>query len=139
MQVKNLSQEMSVLDETIGSLNREKGALQEAHQQVLNDLQAQEDKVNMLIKAKVRLEQQVDSVSGIVDSSLENQPSLVRNQFSSSSTFCPQVESSLEQEKKQRADMERSKRKLEADLKLSLDSVKDLEGQREALEERLKK
>lgn len=63
MQVKNLSQEMSVLDETIGSLNREKSALQEAHQQVLNDLQAQEDKVNMLIKAKVRLEQQVDSVS----------------------------------------------------------------------------
>lgn len=54
---------MSVLDETIGSLNREKSALQEAHQQVLNDLQAQEDKVNMLIKAKVRLEQQVDSVS----------------------------------------------------------------------------
>lgn len=63
VQVKNLSQEMSALDETIGSLNREKNALQEAHQQVLNDLQAQEDKVNMLIKAKVRLEQQVDSVS----------------------------------------------------------------------------
>lgn len=63
MQVKNLSQEMSALDETIGSLNREKSALQEAHQQVLNDLRAQEDKVNMLIKAKVRLEQQVDSVS----------------------------------------------------------------------------
>lgn len=62
--MKNLSQEMSVLDETIGSLNREKNALQEAHQQVLNDLQAQEDKVNMLIKTKVRLEQQVDCVSG---------------------------------------------------------------------------
>lgn len=61
--MKNLSQEMGVLDETIGSLNREKAALQEAHQQVLNDLQAQEDKVNMLLKAKVRLEQQVDSVS----------------------------------------------------------------------------
>lgn len=62
MQVKNLSQEMSVLDESIASLSREKAALLEAHQQALNDLQAQEDKVNMLAKAKARLEQQVDSV-----------------------------------------------------------------------------
>lgn len=62
MQVKNLSQEMSVLDESIASLSREKAALVEAHQQALNDLQAQEDKVNMLTKTKARLEQQVDSV-----------------------------------------------------------------------------
>lgn len=62
VQVKNLSHEMCVLDETVASLNREKAALQEAHQQVLNDLQAQEDKVNMLVKAKARLEQQVDNV-----------------------------------------------------------------------------
>ncbi len=62
VQVKNLSQEMCVLDESIASLSREKAALQEAHQQVLNDLQAQEDKVNMLAKAKARLEQQVDNV-----------------------------------------------------------------------------
>lgn len=62
IQVKNLSQEMCILDETVASLNREKAALQEAHQQVLNDLQAQEDKVNMLAKAKARLEQQVDNV-----------------------------------------------------------------------------
>lgn len=60
--MKNLSQEMSVLDESIASLSREKAALVEAHQQALNDLQAQEDKVNMLTKTKARLEQQVDSV-----------------------------------------------------------------------------
>lgn len=75
MQVKNLSQEMSVLDESIASLSREKAALLEAHQQALNDLQAQEDKVNMLAKAKARLEQQVDSVRrdipGLSDSSLQ--------------------------------------------------------------------
>lgn len=53
---------MSALDETIASLNREKVALQEAHQQVLNDLQSQEDKVNILVKAKLRLEQQIDNV-----------------------------------------------------------------------------
>lgn len=60
--MKNLSQEMTVLDEIIASLNREKVALQDAHKQVLNDLQAQEDKANMLVKAKVRLEQQIDNV-----------------------------------------------------------------------------
>lgn len=58
-----MSHEMATLDESIASLTREKGALQEAHQQALNDLQAHEDKVNMLAKAKTRLEQQVDSVS----------------------------------------------------------------------------
>lgn len=57
-----MSHEMCVLDESIVSLSREKAALQEAHQQALNDLQAQEDKVNMLAKAKARLEQQVDNV-----------------------------------------------------------------------------
>lgn len=60
--MKNLSQEMAGLDETIASLNREKVALQDAHKQVLNDLQAQEDKASMLVKAKVRLEQQMDNV-----------------------------------------------------------------------------
>lgn len=64
--MKNLSQEMTALDETIAALNREKVALQEAHKQVLNDLQAQEDKANMLVKAKVRLEQQIDNVRGCV-------------------------------------------------------------------------
>lgn len=50
-----------------------------------------------------------------------------------------QVEGSLEQEKKLRIDLERTKRKLEGDLKLSVDSVRDLENQRQELEERLKK
>lgn len=62
---------MCVLDESITSLNREKAALQEAHQQVLSDLQAQEDKVNMLAKAKARLEQQVDNVR-MLDISLKS-------------------------------------------------------------------
>lgn len=62
LQVKNLTNEMVVLDESVASLSREKAALLEAHQQVLIDLQAQEDKVNMLAKVKARLEQQVDNV-----------------------------------------------------------------------------
>lgn len=53
---------MSSLDDTIARLSKEKLALQESHQQTLEDLQAEEDKVNSLIKAKIKLEQQVDDV-----------------------------------------------------------------------------
>ena len=38
-------------------------AVLEAHQQTLDDLQSEEDKVNPLTKAKAKLEQQVDDVS----------------------------------------------------------------------------
>lgn len=61
--MKNLIEEMAALDETILKLTKEKKALQEAHQQTLDDLQAEEDKVNSLTKAKIKLEQQVDDVS----------------------------------------------------------------------------
>lgn len=54
---------MAALDEIIAKLTKEKKALQEAHQQTLDDLQSEEDKVNTLTKAKTKLEQQVDDVS----------------------------------------------------------------------------
>lgn len=62
-QVKNLTEEMASQDESIAKLTKEKKALQEAHQQTLDDLQAEEDKVNTLTKSKTKLEQQVDDVS----------------------------------------------------------------------------
>uniref|UniRef100_A0A8C3RC87 Myosin motor domain-containing protein n=1 Tax=Cyanoderma ruficeps TaxID=181631 RepID=A0A8C3RC87_9PASS len=98
---------MAGLDEIIAKLTKEKKALQEAHQQALDDLQAEEDKVNTLTKAKAKLEQQVDD-----------------------------LESSLEQEKKVRMDLERAKRKLEGDLKLSQESVMDLENDKQQLDEK---
>lgn len=62
-QVKNLTEEMAALDESVVRLTKEKKALQEAHQQALGDLQAEEDRVSALAKAKIRLEQQVEDVS----------------------------------------------------------------------------
>uniref|UniRef100_A0A8C4TSQ1 Myosin heavy chain, fast skeletal muscle n=1 Tax=Erpetoichthys calabaricus TaxID=27687 RepID=A0A8C4TSQ1_ERPCA len=108
--VKNLTEEMATQDENIAKLSKEKKALQEAHQQTLDDLQAEEDKVNTLTKAKTKLEQQVDDLEG-----------------------------SLEQEKKLRMDLERAKRKLEGDLKLSQESVMDLENDKQQADEKLKK
>lgn len=52
LKVKNLTEEMAGLDENIAKLTKEKKALQEAHQQTLDDLQAEEDKVNTLTKSK---------------------------------------------------------------------------------------
>lgn len=57
---------MASLEEIIAKLTKEKKALQEAHQQTLDDLQSEEDKVNSLSKAKVKLEQQVDDVGTLL-------------------------------------------------------------------------
>ncbi|MEQ2205991.1 hypothetical protein XENOCAPTIV_020369, partial [Xenoophorus captivus] len=108
--VKNLTEEMATQDEAIAKLTKEKKALQEAHQQTLDDLQAEEDKVNTLTKAKTKLEQQVDDLEG-----------------------------SLEQEKKLRMDLERAKRKLEGDLKLAQESIMDLENDKQQSDEKIKK
>lgn len=53
---------MTALEENISKLTKEKKSLQEAHQQTLDDLQVEEDKVNGLIKINVKLEQQTDDV-----------------------------------------------------------------------------
>ncbi|XP_009880978.1 PREDICTED: myosin-6, partial [Charadrius vociferus] len=108
--VKNLTEEMAGLDKIIIKLTKEKAALHEAHQQVLDDLQVEEDKVNSLTKAKVKLEQQVDD-----------------------------LESSLEQEKKIRMDLEWAKQQLEGDLKLTQENIMNLENDKQQLEERLKR
>lgn len=50
-----------------------------------------------------------------------------------------QLEGSLEQERKLRADLERVKRKLEGDLKMAQESIMDLENDKQQVEEKLKK
>lgn len=61
--MKNLTEELQSQDENMSKLSKEKKALQEVHQQALDDLQSEEDKVNSLTKSKTKLEQQVDDVS----------------------------------------------------------------------------
>ena len=50
-----------------------------------------------------------------------------------------QVEDSLEQERKQRSDLEKAKRKLENDLRNANDTIMDLEKDKSILEEHLRK
>lgn len=56
-------EELSSLEEKQLKSSKAIKALQEVHQQTLDDLQAEEDKVNTLMKNKIKLEQQVDDVS----------------------------------------------------------------------------
>ncbi|RLV90121.1 hypothetical protein DV515_00014554 [Chloebia gouldiae] len=108
--VKNLTEVVTGLDETVAKLVKEKKALQEAQQQALDDLQMEEDKVNTLTKARIKLEQQVNHVEG-----------------------------SLELERKACVDLERAKRKLEGDLKLAQETIADLENDKQHLDEKLRK
>ena len=61
-QVKNLVEELAGLEDHLLKSSKEIKSLQEVHQQTLDDLQAEEDKVNSMTKSKVKLEQQVDDV-----------------------------------------------------------------------------
>ena len=88
-QVKNLTEEMAALDESVVRLTKEKKALQEAHQQALGDLQAEEDRVSALAKAKVRLEQQVDAVSWGHSRGLHGGAGLARTGGSPPTLSCP--------------------------------------------------
>ncbi|NXN87485.1 MYH4 protein, partial [Bombycilla garrulus] len=108
--VKNLTEVVTGLDETVAKLVKEKKALQESQQQALDDLQIEEDKVNTLTKARIKLEQQVNH-----------------------------VEESLELERKARVDLERAKRNLEGDLKLAQETIVDLENDKQRLDEKLRK
>ena len=49
-------------DEALAKLGKEKKSVEENLGQALDDLQAEEDKVNHLSKAKVKLQQAVDEV-----------------------------------------------------------------------------
>lgn len=55
-------EEIMSQDENITKLSKEKKELQEAHQQTLDDLQSEEDKVNALTKARTKLEQQENNM-----------------------------------------------------------------------------
>merc|ERR1719244_2513554 len=89
-QIRNLNDEIAHQDELINKINKEKKHLQECNQKTAEDLQNIEDKCNHLNKVKAKLEQTLD-----------------------------ELEDSNEREKKLRGEVEKNKRKVEGDLKLT--------------------
>lgn len=61
-QVKNLTEEVESLNEDVSKLHRAARAAQETHQQTLEDLHNEEEKLHTLSKAKLTLEQRVNEV-----------------------------------------------------------------------------
>lgn len=135
-------EELTTLEENLLKSSKETKALQEVHQQTLDDLQAEEDRVSSLIKTKTKLEQQIDDVSIKGSVLLKLKPSTKRVMLAADLVIdvnILQLEGQVEQEKKLRADLERSRRKLEGDLKLSQETIMDLENEKLQAEEQLKK
>lgn len=135
-------EELTTLEENLLKSSKEMKALQEVHQQTLDDLQAEEDRVSSLIKTKTKLEQQIDDVSIKGSVLLKMKPSRKLVMLAADLVIdvnILQLEGLVEQEKKLRADLERSRRKLEGDLRLSQETIMDLENEKLQAEEQLKK
>jgi len=102
---KGLNDEIAEQDEIINRLNKEKKMVAEHSAKSSDDLQVGEDKVNHLMNVKKKLEGTLDD-----------------------------LENSLEKEKRERAGIERERRKVEGEMKMMQDTVSDLDRSRKELE-----
>merc|ERR1712083_853917 len=100
--IQKLEQEKTNRDHTIRTLNKEKKHLMENAAKSCEDLQASEDKVDHLSKIKQKLEITLDELND-----------------------------SLDREKRSRADTEKTRRKVEGELKVTQETVSDLQQQKE--------
>jgi chromosome segregation ATPase len=103
--IRSLNDEVANQDEVINKLNKEKKHLNENAAKAGEDLQVAEDKVNHLTQIKNKLEQTLD-----------------------------ELESSLDKEKRSRANIEKERRKVEGELKVTQETVADLERNKKELE-----
>merc|ERR1719162_1093383 len=100
--IRTLNDEIANQDEVINKLNKEKKHLMENAAKSMEDLQASEDKVDHLSKIKQKLEITLDELND-----------------------------SLDREKRSRADTEKTRRKVEGELKVTQETVSDLQQQKE--------
>merc|ERR1712088_337283 len=97
-QIKQMKDECLHQEELINKLNKEKKSITESKMKEEEQIQSFEDKCNHLNKLKIRLEKSLD-----------------------------EVEDSWEREKKQKGDIEKLKRQVEGNLKLTQETITDLE------------
>merc|ERR1711887_27617 len=97
-QIKQMKEECLHQEELINKLNKEKKSINESKQKEEEQIQSFEDKCNHLNKLKIRLGKSLD-----------------------------EVEDSWEREKKHKGDIEKLKRQVEGNLKLTQETVSDLE------------
>merc|ERR1711981_327169 len=103
--IRGLNDEVAQSDEAINKLNKEKKHIQDNQAKSADDLQASEEKVNHLNSVKTKLEQTLD-----------------------------ELEDGANREKRARADVEKTRRKAEGELKVAQGMVSDLENAKRELE-----
>merc|ERR1712241_277694 len=96
--IRHLNDEIANQDEVINKLNKEKKHMGEVNAKATEDLQSTQDKVDHLSNIKSKLESTLD-----------------------------ELEDACNKEKRSRADIEKSRRKLEGELKVTQETVGDLE------------
>merc|ERR1712088_4898 len=117
--------------EAFEGLFDEKKSLEEAHQQILSDLQAEENKRSILVKAKNKLEQQVDDLEASLESArrvrmdLENDKQGLEEKLKKSEWEISQCASKIEDEQSLVAQLQKY--------------IKGLQARNEELEEELEK
>ncbi|XP_042212119.1 myosin heavy chain, muscle-like isoform X1 [Homarus americanus] len=104
-QIKTLTDEVAHQEELINLVKKEKKHLQECNQKTAEDIQCVEDKCTHLNNVKTKLEQTLD-----------------------------ELEESLDREKTNRAEGDKQRRKIDSDLRLTQETVRDLERSRKDLE-----
>lgn len=109
-QIENLKVELSHQEDLIAKLTKEKKHIQDGQKKRSEDCQAQEDKMNHLMKIKVKLERAMD-----------------------------ELEDNLEREKKHRCDIEKLKTKIESDLKMNQEALADLERNKKEIEQAIQR
>merc|ERR1712128_102081 len=103
--IKSMNDEITNQDEIINKLNKEKKHISENSAKSSEDLQGASDKVDHLMKIKSKLESTLD-----------------------------ELESSFEKEKRSRGAIDKERRKIEGDLKVCQETVADLERSKKELE-----
>merc|ERR1739846_242834 len=103
--IHHLNDEIADQDEVLNKLNKEKKHTAEISAKASEDLLIAEDKVTHLNKIKSKLETTLD-----------------------------ELESSLDREKRNRADIEKQRRKVEGELKITQETVSDLERAKKDME-----
>ena len=104
--LKGLNDEVAAKDETLSKLNKEKKQLQQRNEAACAELTSSEGKVAHLTDVKNKLEHTLDDMESVAD-----------------------------REKKMKYNLEKERRKLEGDLKMSQASVADLEKDKREMEQ----
>ncbi|CAB1418977.1 unnamed protein product [Pleuronectes platessa] len=130
-----LKRDIDDLELTLAKVEKEKHAVENKVKNLCEEIMSQDENVTKLSKEKRALQEAHQQTLEDLQSEEEKINALTK----AKTKLEQQLEGSLEQEKKIRADLERAKRKLEGDLKLAQESIMDLENEKQQLDEKLKK